>query len=598
VNSMKTNMPKWATEPFEPMSTAAAVKSKKSKAPHENLHNDRCYGLRPDEWTDTLQTQINGLREFWTSTKNPVRMAKDTALETESFDSNKLSNIKLFLGYCKHVKGFEPNLQLYDRPELMTEYGEWMEERQVRKDPELAGRPIPTLKNMCATGICVAKYLHYKSPVVKSFADWWKIPSVHSYRSQHAQVQNEMKKVPLPDKDNMRTWVEWEEVVNVRRKQHQEYLATQKKYFRCKSKNSKQAITRQKLYANAMAQYIALVLWTSIPPVRSQVLRGAIMSAPPKNPCPKAVYLWYDIKKERLLFKYGKLKTENAQIPLPNTVTAVIHKYMTEVRPLLSDISSSNDLVKNNGGPYLFVGKNKQKQMSVQRFSGWVSSMFQRHGVTTTAHILRHAKVTHKIETGATAVEMVAMSKVMGQTVATQQAVYNRLTPSAQMRPALDVAAEEFLETYQGEAEEEMETTSLRPAWLKSSAKASRKRPREETVKSALPGCSGLEWKPIQTLPDGKDADSQSSSNSIDSQITLDDVYVMDEIKLVKKFKIHGKDGMDELRYLCSWVGFSSNDDTWEPEDHLTNAGTETQAALNKFKEFHEKHGTWKLLTQ
>ena len=72
----------------------------------------------------------------------------------------------------------------------------------------------------------------------------------------------------------------------------------------------------------------------------------------------------------------------------------------------------------------------------------------------------------------------------------------------------------------------------------------------------------------------------------------------MDEIKLVKKFKIHGKDGEHELRYLCSWVGFSSNDDTWEPEDHLTEAGTETQAALNKFKEFHEKHGTWKLLTQ
>ena len=209
----------------------------------------------------------------------------------------------------------------------------------------------------------------------------------------------------------------------MRRSQLDRYLAAEKEYTTTKqgTKRSKQL---QRHYANEMALYICLVVWTAVPPVRSQVLRKAIMSEPPKNPDPKAVYVWYDDSKQRYIFKYGKLKCGGRQLPLPVSVNDQLHKYMNEARPLL-------DIIDNKS--HLFVGRSAGKPMFESGFSSWIKGMFTSHGVNTTAHILRHSKVTHKIESGASAVEMVAMSKVMEQTVQTQQDTYNRmsLTPSA-----------------------------------------------------------------------------------------------------------------------------------------------------------------------
>ena len=135
----------------------------------------------------------------------------------------------------------------------------------------------------------MSKFLNCRNPKVQKHSEWSKVDCIHEYREAECDAREFGKQAPLPSKDDMPDWVEWDDVLKVRQQQKKRYISARTAMEKLKRKGSKEKrIARLSIaYASEMARYIVLfLLWTAIPPVRSQVFRHATLSDPPATEKP------------------------------------------------------------------------------------------------------------------------------------------------------------------------------------------------------------------------------------------------------------------------------------------------------------------------
>jgi hypothetical protein len=420
----------------------SSSKGSQAAAPVAATRCVRHYGLSKAEVTPKLAQAFEAMGKYWTSDIVANREGAGAQLKEQTWQDRE-SMIKRFLGYCRQIHKLEPELELCTRVNLWTNYLEWLKvrsaEREGRKDESTRTTVSGDVSasggvQLCAAAISVCKWLDKDNS--KRGRNFRNIAHIEALRGMLCQCRTVANHVKRPDKDSDPYWVDLEDL-DIARTNLENIVGA--------SPPSDASKSTKLTWAQNFQDYLLCMMWTKVPPVRSQVVRSLrLLPLPHKS---EASRLSWDARKDCYVMYFPHHKTGSKKkgapysdmIPLPKDVTGHINRYISEALPIKLAAASKPIEANFDSGVFLFLNS-KGEFYGGSNFSGYIQQMWKRHLPSHKAlrgHTIRKIMVTDLYNRPTTLSERLSWAATMGHSLKTQQEIYNLQSRTDLVAPAI-----------------------------------------------------------------------------------------------------------------------------------------------------------------
>jgi hypothetical protein len=402
----------------------------------------RHYGLSKAEVTPKLAQAFEAMGKYWTSDIVANREGAGAKLKEETWQDRE-DRIKRFLGYCRLIHKLEPDLELCTRVNLWTNYLEWLKVRSAEREGRKGESTRTTVSGdvsasggvqFCAAAISVCKWLDKDNS--KRGRNFRNIAHIEALRGLLCQCRTMANHVKRPDKDSDPYWVELEDL-DIARTNLENIVGA--------SPSSDASRSTKLKWAQNFQDYLLCMMWTRVPPVRSQVVRSLrLLPLPHKS---EASRLSWDAIKDCYVMYFPHHKTGSKKkgapysdmIPLPKDVTGHINRYISEALPIKLAAASKPIEANFDSGVFLFLNS-KGEFYGGSNFSGYIQQMWKRHLPShkpLKGHTIRKIMVTDLYNRPTTLSERLSWAATMGHSLKTQQEIYNLQSRTDLVAPAI-----------------------------------------------------------------------------------------------------------------------------------------------------------------
>ena len=396
------------------------------------------YGLSEPDTPLELAVTLKTVEAYWTGDIVPNREGVPVSLGTWG---SRESRIRQFLGYCKLVHKLDPKLELCKRLNLWHLFFEWLRGRSIeREERRPEGKKMAVSGDLtasggvqfCAAAIMICKWLEKDNP--KKGRKFRHIEHIEKLRALLCQLRTTADKVKKLDKDSDPCWVEMEDLDAGRNK-----LAAKVSNVPASDASKKAKLQ----WAQDFQDYMLCMMWTRVPPVRSQVVRSLRLL--PLQHQSKASRLSWDCKKGCYVMYFPHHKTGSTKrgagysdmVPFPTDMTVLINRYISEALPI--KLAAANKPVDASFDSGIFLFLNTKGSFFCQpAFSAWVQKMWERSvGHSVKGHTIRKIMVTDLYNRPSSLQERLSWAATMGHSLRTQEEIYNLQTRTELVAPAI-----------------------------------------------------------------------------------------------------------------------------------------------------------------
>eukprot|EP00698_Gefionella_okellyi_P022540 TRINITY_DN748_c0_g1_i6.p1 TRINITY_DN748_c0_g1~~TRINITY_DN748_c0_g1_i6.p1 ORF type:complete len:517 (+),score=83.61 TRINITY_DN748_c0_g1_i6:394-1944(+) len=490
-------------------------------------------------------------------TKSIVLQRQSAKVEQSTYSGTEESLLR-FLGYCHFVHRVrQPDLSQFENVSLVQQYLDWLlETRELQ--PKTVGQCL-------TTAIHVLQFLHSEHALPNH--NYQDIPNVQLLRQLRRQVQALVKPHPPTHEQlaSMQRWLPWQQIVGTLQQLRSEYTAL-----------SMGQIARARL----LMKFLMVAFYVYFPPVRAGPIRELELAVS----LVQVDGVWHlDLRKYKTFKKYGPVITE-----LHSELLPAVNEYVGEHGRVL--------LLKTTKHQHVFMNS-KGTPFSKSTWTVWLQNIFaeRNQGQRISANLLRDSFVTYVYSQNVSDRLKQSIAASMGHTVQTAERQYNRATAQERRQAGLDLASQ-FVATLCGEPQQPDLPQERHPEGQQ------QKQPLEEEVFAVERLLAKRRFKGhvqylVQWTGYGPEANSWTNESDIlDKQLIAAFVATEQEGKTrpevatreARKQKqrstgkrqrsgkaavvyevervVRTRTGPHGTEYLVKWLGYSSKDNTWEPE--------------------------------